>query len=99
MQLLKVDEWQSPSGKWYVADVKTWTNWEIMAEVLEKEDLEGFKQLLNDKYKATIHKFIEYRNKSSLLIFSFDNYKDAHQLKLDINRIARKKNFLVEKAF
>ncbi len=96
MQLLKVDEWQSPTGKWHIADVKTWTGWAAMAEVLDKEDLEDFKSFLVTKYKATIDKFIEYKDKPSLLLFSFDSYKDAHQLKLDINRIARKKNFLVE---
>ena len=98
MQLLRVDEWQSPAGGWHVADIKTWTNWQTMAQVLEKESLEDFKQILVAKYKATIHKFIEYENKDSFLLFSFDNYKNAHQLKLDINRIARKKNFLVEKS-
>ena len=98
MQLLKVDEWQSSSGKWYIADIKTWTNWAAMAEVLDV-DLEGFKQLLTTKYKATIHDLIEYENKPSLLLFSFNDYKGAHQLKLDVNRIARKKNFLVEKCF
>ena len=98
MQLLKVDEWQSPSGEWYVSDVKTWTNWRAMAEVLDK-DFEDFVQLLTSKYKATILGFIEYKDKDSLLLFSFQEYKNAHQLKLDVNRIARKKNFLVEKNF
>ena len=98
MQLLKVDEWQSPSGEWYVSDVKTWTNWRAMAEVLDK-DFEGFVQLLTSKYKATILGFIEYNDKDSLLLFSFQDYRNAHQLKLDVNRIARKKNFLVEKSF
>ncbi len=96
MQLLRVDEWQGGSGQWYVADIKTWTNWRAMAEVFEK-DLDNFKQLLITKYKAVIHDFIEYKDKDSLLIFSFQDYKNAHQLKLDVNRIARKKNFLVEK--
>ena len=99
MQLLKVDEWQSATGKWYIADVKTWTGWAAMAEVLDQKTLEDFKSFLVTKYKATIDKFTEYTNGSSLLIFSFDNYKNAHQLKLDVNRIARKKNFLVEKTF
>lgn len=95
-QLLRVDEWQSPAGHWFVADIKTWTNWRAMAEVLDK-NFEEFKQLLINKYKANINDFIEYDNKDSLLLFSFNEYKNAHQLKLDINRIARKKNFLVEK--
>ena len=98
MQLLKVDEWQSPSGKWHVADVKTWTDWDAMVYVFDT-DLEGLKQLLISKYKATIDAFIKYKDMSSLLLFSFNEYKGAHQFKLDVNRLARKKNFLVEKSF
>lgn len=98
MQLLRVDEWQSPTKQWYVADIKTWTGWRAIAEVFDT-DLEGLKQLLVNKYGATIDRFVEYADKESLLIFAFDEYKGAHQLKLDINRIARKKNFMVEKPF
>lgn len=94
-QLLKVDEWQSAAGYWYVADVRTRTGWRTLAELLDT-DLEGFKQLLTTKYKATIKGFYEYSDKDSLLIFCFHDYKKGHQFKLDVNRIARKKNFLVE---
>lgn len=96
-QLLRVDEWQGSSGKWYIADIKTWTNWRAIAEIFGV-DLEGLKNLLVDKYKANIKKYIEYENKDSLLLFSFEKYKSAHQLKLDINRIARKKQFFVERS-
>ena len=99
MQVLKVEEWQSPSGDWRVADTHTWTGWRAMAEVLEIDNIEGFKEILINKYKATIEKYYEYSDKDSLLLFSFKDYKNAHKLKLDINRIARKKNFLVEKQF
>lgn len=96
-QVLKVDEWQGATA-WYVADVHTWTNWRALADIFDT-DLEGFKQLLVDKYKATIGRFIEYEDKDSLLIFSFQSYKNAHQFKLDVNRIARKKKYEVEKQF
>lgn len=92
-QLLKVDEWQGATA-WYVADTRTFTNWRTLADIFDT-DLEGFKQLLIDKYKATIGRFIEYEDKDSLLIFFFQSYKNAHQFKLDVNRIARKKNFMV----
>jgi len=98
MTVLKVDEWQSASKRWRVADIHTWTNWRAMADVLDV-DFEGFKELLITKYGATIEDFIEYEDKDSLLIFSFIEYKGAHQLKLDVNRIARKKNYLVERRF
>lgn len=95
-QLLKVDEWQSGSGKWRVADVHTWTNWEVMADVLGAQSLDEFMELLTNKYGATIEFFREYEEWQSLLEFSFEQYKGAHQLKLDVNRIARKKNYMVE---
>ena len=38
-----------------------------------------------------------YISEKDLLLFSFPKYKDAHQLKLDVNRIARKQNIQVEK--
>lgn len=92
-QLLKVDEWQGATS-WYVADVRSRTNWSTLADIFDT-DLNGFKQLLVDKYKATIGRFIEYEDKDSFLMFSFQSYKNAHQFKLDVNRIARKKNYMV----
>ena len=62
--LLKVDEWKTPSGHYYVADVHTWSNWRACAEVLGvKDSISDFIKLLENK--------------------------------LDVNRIARKKNYLV----
>lgn len=94
-QVLKVDEWQGATA-WYVADVHTWTNWRALADIFDT-DFDGFKQLLTDKYKATIYRFIERKDKDSSLLFGFQSYRNAHQFKLDVNRIARKKNYMVEK--
>ena len=44
--LLKVDEWKSPSGHYYVADVHTWTGWRECADVLGADTLEDYIHLL-----------------------------------------------------
>ena len=92
-QVLKVDEWQGGCD-WYVADVKTWTGWHAMARTFGISDVEQFIELLRGKYNA---EFVHYNRRNDLLLFSFREYKDAHQLKLDVNRIARKQNIQVEK--
>ena len=92
-QILKVDEWQGGCD-WYVADVKTWTGWHAMARTFGISSVEQFIELLRGKYNAEI---MGYISEKDLLLFSFPKYKDAHQLKLDVNRIARKQNIQVEK--
>ena len=95
-QILKVDEWQSASKHWFVADVHTWTGWREMADVLDAETQEDFINLIRNKYNAIIEivrpEFISFW-------WSESNYKNAHQFKLDVNRIARKKNYMVERSF
>ena len=54
MAVLKVDEWQSPTGKWYVGDVHTWSGWHGAADVLGAQSLEAFKNLLELEYKAIV---------------------------------------------
>lgn len=93
MQLLKVDEWQGAKN-WYVADVKTWTGWRGIAKILGAKSLEEFVEILTKKYNA---KFDEYIPEKDYIYFAFEKYGDAHKLKLDVNRIARKQNFQVEK--
>lgn len=92
-QVLKVDEWEDYGG-WKVADVKTWTGWQGMAKVFGTQDLKTFIEILTGKYNARIE---GYNHLTDLLHFSFEKYKDAHQLKLDVNRIARKQNVQAEK--
>lgn len=99
MQLLKFDEWQSGSGNWYVADVHTWTGWRAAAKVFNvEEEVNHFIDFLIKKYNPIIRSYDEEKD---FLYFYWPStdYKNAHQFKLDVNRIARKKNFLVEKKF
>ena len=90
-QLLKVEEWQGGSGNWYVADTHTWTGWRAIAEDLDV-DFDGLIDLLINKYHA-----IFFRTTKESLLYYFPKYKDAHQFKLDVNRIARHKQLMVER--
>ena len=95
MTLLKVDEWKGGSRNWYVADVHTWTNWRACAEVLcDEAIIDEFIHFIESKYHAIIDL---YDSDKDFLMFhwSNDDYKNAHQFRLDVNRIARKKNYLV----
>ena len=99
-QILKIDEWQGKSGNWYVADVHTWTNWHAIADVFGVNSDEPWELLtyLEGKYDAIVK---GYNEEKDFLFFYWlkDNYKNAHQFKLDVNRIARKKNYMVERKF
>ena len=100
--VLKVDEWKSGSGHWYVADVHTWTGWRECADVLGADTLEDYIHILETKYKATVHGTIGVKDEEPanvLFNWPMSDYKNAHQFKLDVNRIARKKNYLVERSF
>ena len=101
-QILKVDEWKGVSDFWYVADVHTWTGWRECADVLGAETLEDYIAILENKYKASVYCNIGVKdNEPANVLFnwSFEDYKNAHQFKLDVNRIARKKNYMVERSF
>lgn len=101
-QILKVDEWKGASGYWYVADVHTWTGWRECADVLGAETLEDYIAILENKYKAIVYGTIGVKDNEPanvLFSWSFEDYKNAHQFKLDVNRIARKKNYMVERSF
>ena len=96
--ILKVDEWQGGSKRWYVADVHTWTGWHECADVLSAGSLEEYIDILEKKYKATVHGTIGVKdNEPANVMFSWapNEYKNAHQFKLDVNRIARKKKYEV----
>lgn len=95
-QVLKVDEWQA-GCRWYVADVTTWTGWREMAKVLNAPELSDFIELLKSKYGVEEASYTIYEDGTDLLQFWSYNYRKIHQLKLDVNRIARKTNYLVER--
>ena len=97
-QVLKVDEWQGASKFWYVADVHTWTGWRACANVLGVDTLEDYMELLKTKYNAIVHGAIGVKDgEPTDVLFNWppSDYKNAHQFKLDVNRIARKKGYMV----
>lgn len=97
-KVLKVDEWKGASGFWYVADVHTWTGWRECADILDAETLDDYIDILKTKYKATVHGTIGVVGEEPanvLLNWAYKDYKNAHQFKLDVNRIARKKKYMV----
>lgn len=100
MAILKVDEWKGASDRWYVADVHTWTGWKECADVLGAESLVEYIDILINKYNATVIGTIgvgEDTISPANVLFSWpaEEYKNAHQFKLDVNRIARKKKYEV----
>ncbi len=96
-QILKVDEWQGASKRWYVADVHTWTGWDELADIFCVRDLDSFCDYINENYHAHIDEIVHYPDKPTLVLFYWDSdeYKWAHKFKLDVNRIARQKGFMV----
>ncbi len=99
--LLKVTEWNNGNGKWYAADTSDLAHdsagWWHPARMLGLS-LEDYVMLLIDKYHANIDAwFPESNNGKSLLLFSWsaENYNFAHQYVLDINRVARNKNWTI----
>ena len=97
-QVFKVEEWHSGSRRWYVADTHTFKSWHTYAAIFDIDTLDDYIELLKNKYHATIYHTIGNINgepENVMFSWSEDMYKYAHQFKLDINRIARKKNYLV----
>lgn len=95
--VLKIKEWQSAAGYWYAADTDKFSPWWIIPKMLGLS-LSDYITLLVDKYHADISRFVDYGSedkRNSLLVFTFDNYTDAHRFVLDVNRNARQKNFMI----
>ena len=97
--IFKATEWKSACGRWHVADTSDLAHdsaaWWIPARMLNLA-LEDYVTLLIEKYHAQIDGWYpESNNGKSLLTFSWDNYSYAHQYLLDMNRIARNKNWTI----
>ena len=86
-------------NRWHVADVTDLAHdssaWWIPARMLNLS-LEDFVLMLVNEYHATIDKwFPNSNNGKSLLLFSWENYTDAHKYLLYINRVSRNKNWTI----
>ena len=89
----KAVEWQSSTGKWYVADTSDLARdsavWWLPPFIFSLS-FEDYIKMLVEKYHITS---LSYNN--DVLLFSWTNHADAHRYLLDINRIARNKNFVI----
>jgi len=84
--MLKLNEWQSPSGKWYVSDINGKNKWWIIPRLLDIS-FDKYILLLYNKYNVRNFKFFTYNDeRNSLLLFSFDNKEDAHNFLLYVSR-------------
>ena len=94
-QLLKYEEWQSGSGKWYCNDTSDLTSaralWYTPARFLEIT-LEDYILLLINDFKVDN---ISFNN--NILIYSWEkeHYSLCHKFVLWINKKAREKKFIV----
>jgi hypothetical protein len=100
--IFKMSEWES-GGTWHVANTDDLAHgsaqWWWPARMLNIS-LTDFILLLKDKYHAKNFQFFSYPpqdKRNSLLLYSFDNYTDAHKFLLDMNREARKRKFVINK--
>ena len=96
-RIYKLTEWQSASGRWHVAhvDQMRYNHWWMLPHALGKS-YEEYIQMLKEQYHASHFHFYTYPDKrNSLLTFSFEEYKYAHQYLLDMNKVFRKKNWTI----
>lgn len=95
MKLYKASEWKSATGKWYVSNTENLANnsgvWWIPPYIFNIS-FEKYIYMLKNKYNANI---VSYNIEKNVLIFNWDNYSDAHKYLLDVNRIARQKQFKI----
>lgn len=98
MHVYTASEWKIGT-RWHVADISDLAHdsagWWIPARMLEIS-LEDFVLMLVNEYHARIDAWLPQGNEGkSLLLFSWKDYNDAHRYFLDMNRIARNKNWTI----
>lgn len=92
----KYTEWQSPSGRWYVAhtDNMQLSRWWLAPRALNIP-VDEYLKILVEKYHADHISFYDYSDaRNSFLSFSFEHYEDAHKYLLDMNKIFRQLNWV-----
>lgn len=93
--LLVYKEWQSPTGYWYCNDVSDLAGisgqWWVPARMLEMSPCDYLKWLIENYKPDKIH----FDGKNVFYSWSKEHYMLCHKFLLDINREARKRNFIV----
>lgn len=95
MHVYQAKEWQDIAGDWSVADTNDLGNnsavWWIPPQIFGLS-YEDYINMLVKRYHVTT---LTYNYEKNVLLFSWTNYADAHRYLLDINRIARRRNFKI----
>lgn len=93
--ILKLTEWQSAAGHYYVSDLEElakrsgyWYYIPIMLGI----SAEDYVLMLKNKYQSNS---ITYNKDKDVLIFTFPTLTLARKFKNDMNKIARDKSFRV----
>lgn len=93
--LYVVKEWQDPNGRWHVGCVdqlaKGSNYWWISARMLNIPLTDFIEKLVNEFNVDKMY----YFERSNLLLYSWENYNDAHRWLLYLNREARARNFQI----
>jgi len=99
--VFKMYEWQSPTGEWHCSNVQDLGHhssaWWVPARILGLS-LTDYIIMLKEKYHASKFYFKDGCGKDkneSILLFTFEEYKDCHRFFLDINRISRNKKIMI----
>ena len=88
--ILKLTEWQSPTGQWHTWDV--YAKWWYIPRMLNIPPCD-FILLLKNKFKAIN---IRYHKENNYLAWDWENYSDCHKFTLWVNNEARKRSFFIE---
>jgi hypothetical protein len=94
-KLYKASEWQSGSGNWYVNNTSDLAGiageWWIPARILGITPAAYVEWLVKNYHPDNL----SFNNDVLLFSWKSEHYSLCHKYLLDINRIARQKNFLV----
>lgn len=96
VHLYQMTCWQSPTGRWYVNDIKNLSGrsakWYTPMRILNLSVEEYIDLLLNTFYAKGIH----YYSSTDCLFFYFSKEKDAKAFCSYINKAARSKKYYCE---
>ena len=88
-------EWQDPNGRWHVGCTdqlaKGSNYWWIPARMLDIPLTDFIEKLVNEFNVDQMY----YFERSNLLLYSWENYNDAHRWLLYLNKEARARNFQI----
>lgn len=95
MHRVEFKEWQGGNGRWYCGDTAEFgksqaCEWWIPARMMDKP-LDEYVKWFVETYEPDEYEFL-----GNLFFFCWakEHYSKCHKFVLDINRLARKKNFI-----